>query len=144
MAPDQPLRWLAAGWRDFLAAPWISLAYGSFFVIVGLALTLGLRRTQTIYMLLPLTAGFMLLGPALTLGFQAMSRDLEQGERPSFAHALLAWRTNAGPIFYAGLAFMFLFLLWLRLAELAFALTFPDTVGLDAHAGRQPSAGQAA
>jgi uncharacterized membrane protein len=132
VALDQPFRWLAAGWRDFLAAPIASLAYGALFVIIGLLLTLGLWRTQTIYMLLPLAAGFMLLGPALTLGFQAISRDLEQGEQPSFTSALLAWRANAGPIFYAGLAFMFLFLLWLRLTELVFALTFPDMVGPDA------------
>jgi uncharacterized membrane protein len=132
VSSDQPFRWLAAGWRDFLAAPLASLAYGGLFVIVGLLLTLGLWRAHTIYMLLPLAAGFMILGPALTLGFQAISRDLEQGERPSFAGALLAWRANAGPIFYAGLAFMFLFLLWLRLTELLFALTFPDTAGPDA------------
>jgi uncharacterized membrane protein len=132
VASDQPFHWLAAGWRDFRAAPLASLAYGALFVIVGLILTIGLWRTQTIFMLLPLAAGFMLLGPALTLGFQAISRDLEQGKRPSFAGALLAWRANAGPIFYAGLAFMFLFLLWLRLTELLFALTFPDTVGPDA------------
>jgi uncharacterized membrane protein len=131
VSSDQPFRWLAAGWRDLLAAPLASLTYGSLFVIAGLLLTLGLWRTDTIYMLLPLAAGFMLLGPALTLGFQAISRDLGQGERPSFASALLAWRANPGPIFYAGLAFMFLFLLWLRLTELVFALTFPDMVGPD-------------
>jgi hypothetical protein len=56
-----------------------------------------------------LAAGFMLRGPALTLRFQAISHSLEQGGRPSFSGALLAWRANAGPIFYAGVAFMFLF-----------------------------------
>lgn len=129
---DQPFRWLAAGWRDFIAAPAISVCFGLLFAVIGGALTLGLWRAQAIYMLLPLASGFMLLGPALTLGFQAISRDLERGKRPSFAGALLAWRENAGPIFYAGLALMFLFLLWLRLAQFVFALTFPYTVTLDA------------
>lgn len=128
----QPLQWLAAGWRDLLAVPTVSLCYGLLFTIVGVILTIGLWRTQMIYMALPLASGFMLLGPALTLGLQSISRDLERGERPSLAGALLAWRSNARPILSAGIAFMFLFLLWLRLAELVFALAFPDTVTLDA------------
>ncbi len=127
----QPFRWLAAGWLDFIAAPATSLSYGLLFVVAGLVLTLGLWRMQMIYLLLPFAAGFMILGPALTLGFQAISRDLERGEQPSFARALLACKVNAGPIFYAGLAFMFLFLLWIRLSELIFALTFPSTGALD-------------
>jgi len=134
VAPDEPFRWLAAGWRDFLAAPTASLGYGLLFVVASFLLTVGLWYAGAIYMLLPLAAGFMLLGPALTLGFQAISRDLERHERPSFRVAVLAWRANAGPIFYAGLAFMFLFLLWLRLAELVFALSFPDTAGLGVQA----------
>ncbi len=128
---DEPYEWLQAGWRDFAAAPAASLAYGLLFVVVGLALTLGLWRSQQLYMLAPLASGFMLLGPVLTTGFQAISRDLERGQRPSFGRALLAWRVNAGPIFYAALAFMLLFLLWLRLSELLFALSFPYPTGLD-------------
>ncbi|MDR3532345.1 MAG: DUF2189 domain-containing protein [Rhodopila sp.] len=128
----QPFRWLAAGGRDLMAAPVPSLCYGLLFVIAGYVLTFGLWRINTIYLVLPLASGFMMLGPALTLGFQAISRDLERHERPSLTRALLAWRANAGPIFNAGLAFMFLFLVWFRLAELIFALSFPDVMGLDA------------
>jgi uncharacterized membrane protein len=127
----QPFHWLGSGWRDFLAAPAASLCYGLLFVIIGLALTVGLWHTQAAYLLLPLASGFMLLGPALTIGLQAISRDLERGERPSFARALLAWRANAGPIFHAGLALMCLFLLWLRLVQIVFALTLFHTTGLD-------------
>ena len=128
---NQPFQWLAAGGRDFIAAPLPSLCYGLLFVCAGYVLTFGLWRIHSIYMLLPLASGFMLVGPALTLGFQAISRDLERHRRPSFIGALLAWQTNAGPIFHAGLAFMFLFLVWFRLAELIFALSFPATAGLD-------------
>lgn len=127
----QPFHWLGLGWQDFLAAPAASLCYGLLFVIIGLALTVGLWHTQAAYLLLPLASGFMLLGPALTIGLQAISRDLERGERPSFARALLAWRANAGPIFHAGLALMCLFLLWLRLVQIVFALTLFHTTGLD-------------
>ena len=86
---DKPFRWLGLGWRDFIAAPVASLCYGLLFVIIGFGLTVGLWHTQAAY---------------LTIGFQAISRDIERGEHPSFARALLAWRTNAGPIFHSGLA----------------------------------------
>ena len=45
--------------------------------------------------------------------------------RPSLGSALSALEANLGPIFWAALAFMFLFLVWLRISELLFALTFP-------------------
>jgi len=131
VASDQPFRWLGLGWRDFIAAPVVSVCYGLLFVVVGLGLTAGLWHTNSIYLLFPLAAGFMLLGPALTIGFQAISRDLERHERPSFIRALLAWRVNAGAILHAGLTLTLVFLIWLRLAQLAFALTIFHTTGLD-------------
>jgi len=96
VASDQPFRWLALGWQDFSAAPVASVCYGLLFVIVGIALTVGLWRVQATYLLLSLAGGFMPLGPALTLGFQAISRDLERHERPSFARALLAGGKTPG------------------------------------------------
>jgi uncharacterized membrane protein len=128
---SQPLQWLRDGLRDFLAAPGVS-AYGLIFAVTGLALAYALWRTRLFYMLLPLTTGFMLLGPVATTGFQAISRDLERGRRPSYSTASSAIKDNAGPIFYAALAFMFLFLVWLRISELLFALTFPAGASLDA------------
>jgi len=79
VSSDQPFRWLRLGWQDLIAAPMLSLCYGLIFVIAGLALTVGLWRIGATYLILPLVSGFMLVGPALTLGFQAISRDLERG-----------------------------------------------------------------
>ena len=103
----EPLRWLAAGWRHCLASPALGAGFGLVFAAVGLALAIALWRTPFFYMLLPLTSGFMLVGPVATAGFQAISRDLEQGRRPSLGSAISALKANAGPIFYAALAFMF-------------------------------------
>src|SRR5271165_425936 len=99
VSSDEPFRWLRLGWQDLIAAPVLSVCYGLLFVIIGLALTVGLWHIGATYLILPLASGFMLLGPALTLGFQAISRDLEREERPSFANALLAWKGNVAPIF---------------------------------------------
>ena len=130
---DQPFIWVIGGWRDFFAAPAASLAYGAIFVVIGVGLTQALICTHMIYMLLPLISGFMLLGPVLAVGLHAMGREQENNLRPSLANALLAWRSNPGPILNAALAFLLLFLVWLRLSQLLFALTVPYAAGLDVH-----------
>jgi uncharacterized membrane protein len=128
---DDPFHWLAAGWQDFMKAPAASLGYGLLFVLVGLALTYGLWLTNHIYLLLPLASGFILLVPLLSAGFHAISRDIERNKPPSFSGALFAWQENAGSMVNVALAFMFMFLLWLRLSEILFALAFPPTAALD-------------
>jgi uncharacterized membrane protein len=126
-----PLTWLAAGWRDFTASPGASLAYGMIFVLAGIVLAGALFAANMIYLFVPLATGFLLVGPAATLGFYAISRDLEAGRKPTLAGALLAYRTNPGPMLYVGFALLSLFLVWLRLAQLVFALTFPSAIGFD-------------
>ena len=59
------------------------------FVLAGFVLTYGLVAAGLPYLIAPLIAGFMLVGPALTLGFHAISRDLEQGRKPSLRRALV-------------------------------------------------------
>ena len=132
VSSDAPFTWLAAGWRDLRAGASTSIAYGLIFVAAGVALAAALRATHMMYLFLPLATGFMLLGPAATLGLYAISRDIEAGEAPSLTRALAAWRENPGPMLYVGFALLALFMVWLRLSQLAFALTFPDTAGLDA------------
>ena len=99
--------------------------------MAGFVLTVGLWRIGATYLILPLAIGFMLLGPALTLGFQAISRDLERNEHPSFSRALLAWRANPASIFNFGMAFACFFLLWIWLAQLVFDHSFPPATEMD-------------
>ena len=47
--------------------------------------------------------GFLLVGPALTVGFYAISRDLESGLPPTRAAARSAWRRNPAPRMSLGL-----------------------------------------
>ncbi|MFO1154861.1 MAG: DUF2189 domain-containing protein [Rhodospirillales bacterium] len=122
---EDPFKWLAAGWRDFHRARRVSLAYGLIVIVVGIVLTVGLYLEHLEYLIAPLTAGFLLVGPALTVGFYAISRDLEAGQRPSLRRALLAWRANPGPLLGLGLGLVLFLIVWIRLAVLTFALTFP-------------------
>ncbi|MBB4196935.1 putative membrane protein [Rhodoblastus sphagnicola] len=127
LADVQP--WFDKGFKDLAAAPFASLAYGLLFALIGLALAGLLWATDALYLLLPACCGFMLVGPALTVGFQAISRDLEQGKTPSLRQALGAWREDAPAVL--GLAGLLLgvFLVWMRLAQILYALVFPPQVG---------------
>lgn len=122
---DQPFRWLTAGWRDFRAAGLLSVAHGLIFVAAGLILTVGLVFAGLTYLIAPLIAGFMLVGPALTVGFYAISRDLEAGRTPSAATALAAWRANAAGLLSLGLLLVIFLVVWMRFAAVIFAVCFP-------------------
>ena len=130
VATDQPFRWLTAGWRDFRAAAPVSMAYGLIFVIAGFLLTIGLHLSGLTYLIAPMIAGFMLVGPALTVGFYAISRDLEAGRAPGAGGALAAWRVNPGPLLALGLMLVIFLVVWMRFAAMVFAICFPFT-GLD-------------
>jgi uncharacterized membrane protein len=123
---DRPWLWLAAGWRDFMRAPGVCLAYGIGFVAVSFALSAGLVLADLGYLVLPLAAGFMLIAPVLAVGLYEISRRLEQGQPATLGGALLAWRRNALQIALAGLVLMLLHLVWVRIAMLIFVLFFQD------------------
>jgi uncharacterized membrane protein len=121
---EQPWEWLTAGWRDFLRAPAVSLTYGLAFVAVSVLLTLGLWLADLFYLVLPLAAGFMFIGPVVAVGLYEVSRRIERGQIVTLHGALMAWRANPGPIATMGLVLMLFLLAWIRLAFLIFALFF--------------------
>lgn len=132
LSTDEPFKWLMAGWRDFKRSGWISVAYGSIFTVTGIVVTLGLFLAGFEYLIAPLGAGFLLVGPALTVGLYAISRDLEAGRKPSLRAALTAWRANPVPLLGLGLGLVLFLIIWVRLAVMVFALSFPyKSVGLE-------------
>lgn len=124
---DDTFQWLAAGWRDFKAAGWVSIGYGLIFVVAGILLTVGLFIAGLEYLIPLMISGFLLVGPALTVGFHAISRDLERGDQPNLRRALGSWRANSAPLLGAGLALVLFMIVWARLAVMIFALSFPYT-----------------
>ena len=124
---DDTFRWLGAGWRDFRRSGAVSLMYGLLFVAAGLVLTVGLYMADLAYLIAPLMAGFLLVGPALTVGLYAISRDLEESRKPRLLTVLKAWRANPIPLLGLGLALVLFLIIWIRLAVLIFALSFPYT-----------------
>ena len=121
---ERPWAWLAAGWADMRAATGVSLLHGLVLSALSVALTLGLWLLGLFYLVLPLAAGFMLVGPLLAVGLYEVSRRLEQGERPTLAAALGAWRRAPGALAALGLVLMLFMLAWIRIAFLIFALFY--------------------
>lgn len=129
---EQALGWLRAGWADLRASGWVSLAYGALFVAIGFALTGGLVLAGMAYLIAPMIGAFLLIAPLLALGLYRISKDVEEGRRPSLWRALTAWRANPYHILTAGLILMLYVMIWARMNVVAFALFFPhEAIALD-------------
>jgi uncharacterized membrane protein len=127
---SDPLRWLAAGWRDFLRCPGIGLFYGACFAGMGWMLLAVFRHAPA--WTLALSAGFLLVGPLMCLGLYLASSDLERGVRPDLGRSLLAWEPRLKNIAVFGAVLLVLEMIWGRASLVVFALTFdgmPDFKG---------------
>jgi uncharacterized membrane protein len=121
---DRSGHWLAAGWRDFLKTPRVSLIYGGAFVIVSFLLTFGLISAGLGSLVLPLAGGFVLLAPILVVGLYDVSRRLEQGRDVSFGHVFSAFSANIGQLSAMGVVLLILWFVWVEMAIVLFALFF--------------------
>ena len=125
-----PLRWLAAGWRDFRRCPGIGLFYGGCFMAMGWLLMAVFQHAPAY--VLALSAGFLLMGPFLCLGLYQASRHLERGERPDLGDSLLAWDQRTATLAIFGFVLLVLEMLWGRASLIVFAVSFdgmPDFKG---------------
>lgn len=125
---DRPWTWLAAGWRDFTSAPLVSLSYGFLFSAAGYVVIYGLYAIDMFYLILPLAAGFTLIGPVAAIGLYDVSRRLESGQPVTLGAALRSFMSNTGTISAMGLVLTLFLLAWIRVALLIFALFFGDRI----------------
>ena len=117
-----PLRWIAAGARDFRAHPLPSLFYGCCFALMGWLIVFTFRHA--VEYLLALVSGFFLLGPFLALGLYDLSRRRERGEPVRLAPTLAAWHANAASIGVFVLVLTVILLVWSRASLIVFALFY--------------------
>ncbi|MEL6680305.1 MAG: DUF2189 domain-containing protein [Pseudomonadota bacterium] len=116
---------LRAGLADFRRAPRFGLFFGAVFSVLGILIAAQLWVLQSGYWVLPLMAGFPLIGPFVAVGLYEVSRRLEDD-------APLDWRDVIGVVYdqrkgqLPSMAFVVLFflLVWVYLAHLVFALSF--------------------
>lgn len=124
---DRPWVWLARGWNDMRRAPRVSFAWGLGFVIFGLVVIGALYAFRVYYLILPFAAGFMLVAPVLVVGLYEVSNQLERGQPVTMATPFEVWRHNIGQIGFMGFVLGLIFLAWMRLATLLFAVFFGTT-----------------
>jgi len=119
---DRPWQWLRAGWQDLTRSPGISLTLGAAFAVAGYALSLGLWLANMVYLVLPLAAGFMILGPILAVGFYEISRRRASGEPVTLGSTLSAFSRNPRQFAVMGFVLLLVMLTWIRLAIMIFML----------------------
>jgi len=124
---DDPWQWLRAGWRDTWRQPRLSLGYGCAFVLAGLAVTAGMWASGLESLIPVLAAGFTLLGPVFAAGLYEMSRKYEAGEQATLADAAVMHLPRPAQMAFLSFSLMFLFLIWMRMATLLYALFASDS-----------------
>ena len=122
---DAVFQWLAKGWADTKALKGVSMVYAALFLILGLFISFGFYHLDMPYLVLPGISGFLLVGPALAIGFYEGSLRRERGELFSLSHAVFAFKRNSYSLMAIGIAHVFLFMVWIRLSFTLFAVAFP-------------------
>ncbi len=118
---DDILESLAGGLRDFRSAPLFSIVFGGIYAVAGWLLLLLLFKFDLPFLVYPLTAGFALIAPFIATGFYAISRQLEDGGRPSWTalidDVLGSSRSDLG---WMAIVTGFSLFIWMDIAALMF------------------------
>ncbi len=126
VAVDRSGHWLAAGWRDFLATPGISMAYGGAFAAFSILLSLAILEAHVGSLVLPLTGGFVLLAPILVVGLYDVSRRRESGATPTLGATIAAFKDNLGQLSAMGMVLLIIWFVWVEVAIFLFAIFFHE------------------
>lgn len=121
---DAPFRWLREGLADMKKAPLASLMYGLVFAVVGLGM-MALVSFQPVFVVELLT-GFLLVGPFVAVGLYDLSRRIEDGEKPTLAHAFSALKFNTISLASFALMLGFIMIFWVRTAAILTGLFVKD------------------
>ncbi|MAU41105.1 MAG: hypothetical protein CMF31_05740 [Kordiimonas sp.] len=110
---------IAAGLRDFRAAPLYGLAFAGIYALGGWILIILLLHFDLPFLVYPLAAGFALIGPFIATGFYAVSDLLEQEKTLSWGGVLGAVREAGGrDLGWMALVTGFSLIIWMDIAAL--------------------------
>jgi len=118
-------QWLKKGWSDTKKTWKVSVTYAALFILVGLFVSFGFYHLDVPYLILPALSGFLLVGPAVAIGFYEGSLRIQEGESFQLKDCILAFRRNTWSIMAIGIAQVFLFMVWIRFSFTLFAISFP-------------------
>lgn len=124
LPPWAALDWLAAGWSDFRTKPVPSLAYGLAVFALSVLVIWGLIAVGLPSLILPALSGFLVVGPVLAIGLYEKSRRLRTEQPITLATMIVAHPRSGGQLVFAGLLLCLMVMLWLRAADLLYALFY--------------------
>lgn len=116
--------WLAAGWSDLRTRPVHSLLYGLAILALSLLVIGVLVAVGLPLLVLPALSGFLVVGPLLAIGLYEKSRRLQAGQPVTLTSMMLTLPRSGGQLVFAGLLLCLLVMLWLRAADLLYALFY--------------------
>jgi uncharacterized membrane protein len=91
---EHPVRWLRAGWRDFMRSWPVGLAHGA--AVAGFALLVLVVAGDHFWLLTGAFSGFLLVAPVVAVGLYAVSRELGAGRPGGFRAVRNAWMSWRG------------------------------------------------
>jgi uncharacterized membrane protein len=114
---------MAAGLRDFQAAPLYGLVFGGVYAVGGMLIVAMAGALSMSYIAYPLAAGFALLGPFVAVGFYEVSRRLEAGQPLGFRSVLGTIVAQGGrELGWMAFVTLFVFIMWMYQVRLLLAL----------------------
>jgi uncharacterized membrane protein len=128
---------LAAGWRDFLAAPQFGLFFGGVYVLAGVAAAYVALVGGELSWLIPAAAGFPLVAPFVAVGLYEASRRRQRGEPMTWPAILGALKGHGDDqILSMGVIVFVAFSFWMIVAHAIFAIFMAES-GLGANGGSE-------
>jgi len=115
---------LRLGFEDFKARPTHVIFLMAIYPIIGILLAFATVGQNVIPLFYPLLAGFALIGPFAALGMYEISRQRELGRDINWREAFgVVRRANFSSMLGLGALLMALFIAWLAVAQIIYALT---------------------
>lgn len=118
LSPASTVAWLKAGWRDYLAAPAVSLTWGLFCWLISVSVAFFAWKTGGWVLLISMLSGFVFVAPLLAFGMYSVSRQLCLGKKPTLVQTLRAARKPLTNSLVFALVLLIVFLLWARAASM--------------------------
>ncbi len=112
---------LGIGMQQFKNSMLFSLGYSTLFTLVGFALYMLLELQGMAPMSHSLAGGFMLIGPAIVVGFFKISDAVDEGRKPSMSDILYGFLHSPVGLWGASLLCLFLFMIWISEAATVYA-----------------------
>jgi uncharacterized membrane protein len=123
LSSSAPYRWLRSGWQDLRGTMAPSLSLGLVFVVAGYALMAASWNLPVLT--ITFITGFLLVAPALALGFYELSRRLNEGQSVGFSALTYSWKNHGWPVLLFGLVLGITMVAWGRLTGLVVAVSLP-------------------